>query len=522
MQSINFTYFAQLVGVVGSGFLAQPITQLLGGTRETVWLSSVITILTVALSPPVTQAADYWGRKWFLVGATTLGFIGALVVSRAQSIGTVIAGFTITGCCYGAQPLLHAVVSEVLARKHRPIAQSTVNISAGTGAMTGLLMGGALLRSGELENFRIYMYVVAAIFAVATVGTATCYSPPARELQVTLTLLQKLQKLDWIGYFLFIPGLVLFCVALSWSQNPYPWTNARVLSPFIIGVLFMAAFGVYEWRFKQDGLLNHSLFRDRNFSVALWCCFVEGLAFFAANTYFIYEVSVFTGEDIQHSAFRFVVFFVAAIISSMLIGPYSSRRKALRTPNVIGFSLFTLFNILMATTTPSTPTSVFWGYPVLAGLGMGILLPTIMVAAQLSTPPELISTTSGIIIAARSLGAAIGLAVNNAIFQDALMTQLPKKIAAATIPLGLPQSSLGQLIGDIASSNFATLQTIQGVTPQIIGAAQAGALEAYSIAFRGPWIVSACLSFVAVICNFFIYDPHGEFTSHIDAPAEIE
>jgi hypothetical protein len=58
-QAINFTVFAQLVAVVGSGFLAQPIAMLLGGSGETVWLSSAITILTVCLSPMVTQAADF-------------------------------------------------------------------------------------------------------------------------------------------------------------------------------------------------------------------------------------------------------------------------------------------------------------------------------------------------------------------------------------------------------------------------------------------------------------------------------
>jgi MFS family permease len=57
-----------------------------GGSDQTVWLTSVIAITTVVLGPPVSQAADYWGRKWFLVILTSFGAVGAIIVSRATSV----------------------------------------------------------------------------------------------------------------------------------------------------------------------------------------------------------------------------------------------------------------------------------------------------------------------------------------------------------------------------------------------------------------------------------------------------
>jgi MFS family permease len=92
----------------------------------------------VILSPPVSQAADYWGRKWFTVILTALGCVGSIVISRANSIGMALAGFIITGLSYGAQPLLHAVSSEVLPRKYRSYGQASVNVSASMGAIVGL------------------------------------------------------------------------------------------------------------------------------------------------------------------------------------------------------------------------------------------------------------------------------------------------------------------------------------------------------------------------------------------------
>ncbi|KAL2782938.1 major facilitator superfamily domain-containing protein [Aspergillus keveii] len=499
VASIHFVYFAQLVAIVGSGFLAQSMAQLLGGSDQVVWFSSVLNILSTALGPPVSQAADYWGRKWLLVGTTVGGCAGAIIVSRATGIASLIAGFTVMGITYTGQALLHAVVSEVLPRKHRPYAQSGVISAAGLGSIIGIIIGGTLVRDGNLENYRIYWYIAAGIFALATVGCAFCYNPPPRELSTILSFREKLAKLDWVGYGLFTPGLILFCVALSWSRNPYPWTNAKILAPFILGVILLLAFSFYEWRIKADGMLHHRLFANRNFPISLGCVFVEGLAYFACNAYLIQQISVYTHDNLLISGLHFVITFAASIAFCVVIGIYSAKWKALRLPLVVGFGLLLLFNVMMATTTPSSHPNVFWGYPVLAGAGLGSILPAIIVMAQLSTPADLISIVSGLMISARALGGTVGLAVNNAIYNSATTTYIPKKVAAASIPLGLPQSSLGMLIQGLTSQNQTLVQKVPGITPQIVSAAEAALTEAYGIGFRNAWIASACFCLLAII-----------------------
>ena len=39
-----------------------------------------------------------------------------------------------------------------------------------------------------------------------------------------------------------------------------PWDSAVVLAPLLIGVALIVAFGVFEWRAKTDGMLDHRLF----------------------------------------------------------------------------------------------------------------------------------------------------------------------------------------------------------------------------------------------------------------------
>lgn len=502
-----------MVNVVGSGALARDIAAVIGGSSDTIWPASTIAILTVVLSPPVSQAADYWGRKWLLVCLTACGCVGSIIVSRADSMGMAIAGFTVGGISFGAQPLLHAVTSEVLPRKYRPLAQGTVNMSAALGAIIALLMGGSLTRHGNPAGFRTYWYIGASIYAATALTCAILYNPPLRELQVSLTTKEKLRRLDWIGYILLAAGLVLFCIGLSWSQNPYPWTNAHILATFLIGVVLSSALILYEWRFKSDGMFHHDLFGSRNFPIALACIFVEGLVFFSANNYFAFEVSTLYTTDSLLVGTHYAIVFITDIVASILAGAYCSVTKSIRLPATCAFAMFVIFNALMANINVQTSSNNIWGYPVFLGVGLGMCLSSLLAVGQLSTPPPLIATASGLMISVRSLGGAVGLAIYDALFNHGVSANLGSKVAAATLPLGLPPTSIGQLIGSLTSGDAAAAARVPGATRAIIQAAVLALEEAFVIAFRYVWIAAGAFALVALVGAVFPF----RMSEHIGA-----
>lgn len=259
-------------------------------------------IFTVVLGPIVSQAADYWGRKWFLVGLSFSGALGALVTALATSMNMLIAGCCLIGTAFGMQPLLHAVVSEVLPRAWRGWAQSIVMMSNALGLFGGLVIGGGLNRGGDPDGFRYFFYIGMAFFLATGIICIFAYRPPQRELQ-RLPLAEKVAKLDFVGYALLGSGLVLFCLGLSYSQNPYSWSDPHVSAPFAIGLALAIALCVYEYKFKTDGMFHHGLFkRNRNFAISLLCIFCEGIGFFAANQYFAYQVRLFSAPILhRHS-----------------------------------------------------------------------------------------------------------------------------------------------------------------------------------------------------------------------------
>jgi MFS family permease len=491
-------YFAQVFHLVGAGFLATSVTAVVGGSGQSTWLVATMTIMTAALCPPVSQAADYWGRKWFLVVLSACGCVGCIIVSRSNSIAMVIAGQTIGGAALGAQSLVHAISSEILPRKSRPYAQAATNIASTLGAIVGLLTGGALTNTNP-GGFRTYWYIAAAFYAAITLIVMILYNPPIRELQMRYTTAEKLAKLDWIGYALLIAGLVLFSVALTSSLNPYSWTDAHIYATFTTGSALLILFVLYEWKFTKIGMLHHGLFsRGRNFPIALFGITVEGIVFFASNNYYGYETAVVYEKDQFTAGLRYTVNWFTYLVITGFAGAYCSRTKTVRIPLIIAFSSFTLYNGLMASLGVNSEASIL-GFAVFLGIGLGISLNALIVLSQLSTPPELISTATGLMITARSMGGTLGLCIYTALFSNSLSHNLGDNIADATVPLGLKPVYLGDLIDALMAKNQTELAEIPGISQEIIGAAALALRQTFVICFRYIWVTAAAIAAVAVL-----------------------
>lgn len=471
------------------------------------WFLQCIGIFTVVVGPIVCQAADLWGRKWLLVSLTLSGGVGSIIISRASSMAMAIAGFCFVGASFGIQPLLHAVTAEILPRQWRAWAAAIPQIASMIGSIMGLLVGAALNRTNDpaSDGFRKYFYIALSCFLFATLVCALVYNPPPLPAQTQYTLAQKLRKLDWPGYFLFAAGLTLFSVALSYSKNPYPWSNARVSATFAVGVTLSLAFALYSTVYKKDGLFHHGLFsRNRNFSVATFAIFFEGVAFFAINSYLAFEIGVLYETDAVLVAVRAGLFFIVAVPSACLAGWWCARTRRVRWITVGAFALLTVFFVCMATARRGSDHAV-WGYVVLPGMAFGVIISTLIAVAQVSTPPELISIASGLFISVRSLGGTVGLAVYNAIFNEA-MTNLGENVGEAVVSKGLAVEDVPGFVAALASRNETAVRAVPGITLEIVNSGVAALLDTYVVAFRHVWIAAGCFLVLAAVGKLALSD----------------
>ncbi|KAK4897775.1 hypothetical protein LTR27_004547 [Elasticomyces elasticus] len=514
-------FLCECMVLVGGGTFAQHVAAEIGGARLTSWPSLVVIIFTVALAAPLSQASDYWGRKWILIIPNVGGVVGAIISARASSMGMYIAGFAIGGVGFGTQGIILAVVSEVLPRKFRSWGQAAANIANAMGSILALTLGGWLVQSRP-EGFRTFFYICAGIYAAALLLVIFLYHPPQRKLQ-SLPLREKIRQLDWPAYLLLGSGTVLLCLGLLWAQNPYSWSDAHVLAPLLLGTVLLLVLAAYAWKVKKDGLFHHLLFRDRNFPISIIASAIEGMGYMTTAVFFPYSLAVLHAHDLStyQSYICQMVGFCAFIVACLTAGLYIYRTKSVRTTGVATFVFFTAFMSLMASVNENTPAIHFWGYILFYGIALGLALVTFTTAAQMATPAELIATTTGIAAGVRSLGGSVGLAIINAIFASGLSSNIGPKVAKAVLPLGLPATSIGPLIAALGLGSADALQDVPGVTNDVTSAAGLAIKQSYVVAFRHVFIFGAALMAAGIILTAFMRNPHAEFSAQVDAPIEL-
>lgn len=91
---------------------------------------------------------------------------------------------------------------------------------------------------------------------------------------------------------------------------------------------------------------------------------------------------------------------------------------------------------------------------------------------------------------------------DNAILSGNLNKNLGANIAGAVLPLGLPETSLGDLITALANQDTAALLAVPGISPDIISAAVGALKSTYSVAFRWVWVAAGSFTVVAAIGKY--------------------
>ena len=218
VATVCLVYTAQVLHLVGTGAFGASISTTVGGQQDAFWLVAMCALETAVLSPPISQIADLWGRRWALIIPTLSGIVGSIIIARADSMHMVLGGNALVAASMGAQPLLHAVASEVMTHRNRVAAQAAVNVGSGMGGIIGLLAGAALTKD-DPAGFRDFWYMTAGFFALGTLGVFFLYNPPLTGFQRSSSSLEKFKHLDWIGYILLACRLVLFMFGLSVAEN---------------------------------------------------------------------------------------------------------------------------------------------------------------------------------------------------------------------------------------------------------------------------------------------------------------
>jgi MFS family permease len=102
------------------------------------------------------------------------------------------------------------------------------------------------------------------------------------------TFLLRVSTIDFGGQFLFLFGMGLLLLAVTWGGSYYPWHDVRVLAPLIIGAILFILFLVWEYfmvpgralgaRFPyRKAMIPLKLMWTRNAGIIIYINFITGM-----------------------------------------------------------------------------------------------------------------------------------------------------------------------------------------------------------------------------------------------------
>lgn len=250
-----------------------------------------LSLVQAVVGPVIASASDvFQARKVLLVGASTISVVGSAIAPGSKDIYRLIAAQSLIGVGFASVPLAYVVPGEIMPRKWRPLVLALMNVAAAAGAILGPLVIGALTKKDASSGWRNFYWMQTGLWAASSLGILLGYRPPNRHTKLDhLSLFQKLGHLDLAGCTFLTIGLALFLTGLNLGGGLYSWTNARTLSTLIIGITFLIAFSLYEWKGTKTGFLHHDLFRgplSRVFTTCIALIFIEGVMVFTFIVFF--------------------------------------------------------------------------------------------------------------------------------------------------------------------------------------------------------------------------------------------
>lgn len=208
------------------------------------WMLTASNLAAGALAPFVGPLADLIGRRAiFLYGGFGLSLVGSILCAATPDAIGFIAGQVLIGLGNVIQDLLSlAVVAESVPTAKRPIYTALVLLMIIPWAPGTLYANLLLDRSWRWIGLVLSIWNVIG-FVVLYIG----YRPPARPNSRGLTTREMLKRIDFVGGFLIMTGVLLIMVGLNVGGREYPWSSSRTLAPLVLG--FAITFGGFAYEY---------------------------------------------------------------------------------------------------------------------------------------------------------------------------------------------------------------------------------------------------------------------------------
>jgi len=467
------------IGIMFSLFLASmestvvatampTIVGQLGGLEHYSWVFSAFMLASTTTVPLYGKLSDLYGRRNIYLAAMALFLVGSIFCGQAQSMTQLIFARALQGIgAGGIAPLAFILIGEMFTLEQRAKMQGFFSGVWGVSSIAGPLLGGFIV--DQLSwHWVFYVNIVPGLLAAGLVAFAWVDQPRSHARPAV----------DYAGALLLTSSVVILLIGLMDLGTSISW--------LFIGIA-VVLFALLLWVESRaaDPILPIALFRqDRLFTTTIAHGVFSGWALFGTISYIPLFVQSVIGTSATQAGLTITPLLLGWVMAS-IIGTRLLLRTGYYKLAITGTSLLFIGAVLLATVNMNTSQTLLMIYITIMGAGMGLAIPSFLIAVQTTVERRYLGTATSTIQFSRSIGGTLGVSAMGA----ALGMRLASNLSASGLDPKLVSQLLDPLPGAEAvidsSLRFAVADAISVV---FIIALAAAVLALITVLFFTPRI----------------------------------
>jgi EmrB/QacA subfamily drug resistance transporter len=466
----------------------------LGGINHYAWVVTGYLLASTASTPLYGKVSDLYGRRPVLIFAIGTFVVGSLLAGLSQNMTQLILTRSVQGLgAGGLMTLAFTIVSDVMPPRERAKYQGIFGGVFGLASVAGPLLGGYFAQHDWRWIF--YLNVPLAIVALVVCDRVLRLVPHHR----------REHTIDWLGAVLMVGAVVCLLLALSFGGSKgWAWSSVRVIGLFVAAVALGAAFIVVERRVVEP-VLPLRLFRRVSYTLSNAATFVLGFSMFGAIIYVPLYLQIVKGATPTRSGLLMLPMMGGLIATSIVSGRLISRVGRYKWFTVAGTGVVSVglagFGLLPIGDAPNGFVDYQAGAPLwrvdlymlVIGVGMGLSMQPLILAAQNSLDPRDMGIGTSFVTFFRSLGGSVGVAALGAVLSNQLVAQLKPLLTDAIGKLDV--DDIPYWAPKLKSLSLNDPQSIQKMPAPIRDAIQYGFIQT----LRPVFLLAAAVSLIAVV-----------------------